>query len=95
MILSSKQLGVLLTVHAKNEDGALVDLDQIIERQSYETNKPSIQFIIRNLVKKELIFKSGTEVRNQRRKVLFETTATGKKYAEWNKPKSLKEVITE
>lgn len=95
MILSSKQLGVLLVVDGKNEDGSLADLDQIIERQDYETNKPSIQFIIRNLVEKNLIEKTGTEVRMKRRKVLFDTTPLGKKYAEWNRPKTLKETIVE
>lgn len=95
MNLSPKQVEVLLTVSAKNEDGSKVDLDQIIERQSYETNKPSIQFIIRNLVQKKLIVKEGTEVRNDRRKVLFEATPLGEKFAEWNRPKTLKETLVE
>lgn len=95
MILSSKQLSVLLTINSANTDKSLVDLDQIIERQDYETNKPSIQFIIRNLVNKGLIKKSGTEVRNKRRKVLFETTALGQMYSKWNTPKTLKETIVE
>lgn len=98
MNLSEKQVGVLLTINRENEDKSLVDLDQIIERQSYETNKPSIQFIIRNLIQKKLIIKDGTEVRNNRRKVLFRTTTLGAMYSKWNaKPedKTLKEVIVE
>ena len=95
MILSSKQLGVLLVVANKNDDGSPVDLHQIIERQTYDTNKPSIQFIIRNLIEKGLINKSGTEVRDKRRKVLFDTTPLGDKFAEWNRPKSIKETIVE
>lgn len=84
MNLTPKQVGVLLTINRENDDKSLVDLDQIIERQDYETNKPSIQFIIRNLVEKELITKSGTEVRGGRRKVLFKTTALGERYSKWN-----------
>ena len=98
MTLSEKQLGVLLTINRENADKSLVDLDQIIERQSYETNKPSIQFIIRNLVQKGLIEKTGSEVRNGRRKVLFKTTTLGEMYSKWNakaKGESLKELIVE
>lgn len=95
MNLSPKQVGVLLVINRENKDKSLVDLDQIIERQDYETNKPSIQFIIRNLIEKELIEKSGTEVRSKRRKVLFKTTALGQMYSKWNAPKTLKEAVTE
>ena len=95
MILSAKQLGVLLVVMDGHNSGELADLDQIIEKQTYDTNKPSIQFIVRNLITKGLIEKTGTEVRNQRRKVLFDVTPLGERYSEWSKPKTLKDVITE
>ena len=98
MLLSAKQLELLKTVSGKNADGSLVDLDQIIAAQSYPTNKPSIQFIIRSMVGKKLIIKDGTEVRSQRRKVLFNVTELGKRYVEWSTPKaaeSVKEAIVE
>ncbi len=98
MNLSDKQIGVLLTINRKNEDESLVDLDQIIERQSYSTNKPAIQFIIRNLIQKGLIEKVGSEVRNERRKILLKTTELGEMYSKWHaKPedKTLKESIVE
>lgn len=98
MNLSEKQVSVLIAIHRENADKSLVDLDQLIERQPYETNKPAIQFIIRNLVQKKLIEKTGTEVRNGRRKILLQTTTLGAMYSKWNlKPedKTLKEMITE
>lgn len=99
MQLSDKQIKVLAIVAGKNEDGSLVDLDQIIERQDYKTNKAAIQFIIRNLVQeKKLIEKKGSENRRGRRRVLFDVTPLGEKYAKWTAPKvsfSLKEVLVE
>lgn len=99
MQLSDKQIKVLAIVAGKNEDGSLVDLDQIIERQDYKTNKSAIQFIIRNLVQeKKLIEKKGSENRRGRRRVLFDVTPLGEKYAKWTAPKvhhSLKEVLVE
>lgn len=97
MHLSDKQLALLLTVLGKNIDGTLNDLDQLIEKQLYETNKPSIQFIVRNLIARGLIHKVGTEIRNKRRKVLFDATPLGKQLGDWHtgKAKSIKEVIVE
>lgn len=97
MHLSDKQLALLLTVFGKNIDGTLADLDQLIAKQSYETNKPSIQFIIRNLVARGLIQKARSEIRNKRRKVLFDVTPLGKQYAEWHsgQKKTVKEAIVE
>lgn len=89
MLLSVKQMELLDTIYKKNPDGSLVDLDQIITSQSYPTNKPSMQFIVRSMVGKKLIEKVGTEVREQRRKVIFDTTELGKKYIEWHKPESV------
>lgn len=99
MQLSDKQINVLAVVAAKNEDGTLVDLDQVIERQNYETNKSAIQFIIRNLVvEKKLIEKKGSENRRGRKRVLFDVTPLGEKYAKWTAPKaapSIKDVLVE
>lgn len=91
MLLSNKQMELLRTIHQKNADGSLVDLDQIVAAQSYPTNKPSMQFIVRSMIGKKLIAKVGTEVREQRRKVLFDTTGLGEKYIEWHQPKSVEE----
>lgn len=91
MLLTSKQMELLKTIDSKNADGTLVDLDQIIAAQSYPTNKPSMQFVVRSMVGKKLIAKVGTDVREQRRKVLFNTTELGKKYVEWHTPKTVAE----
>lgn len=92
MLLSAKQMELLQTIGNKNPDGTLVDLDQIIAAQSYPTNKQSIQFIVRSLAKdKKLISKVGTEVRDQRRKVIFDVTELGKKYIAWHTPKTIEE----
>lgn len=91
MLLSAKQMELLRTIYNKNADGTLVDLDQIIAAQSYPTNKPSMQFIVRSMVGKKLIAKVGTDVREKRRKVLFETTELGNKYVEWHTPKTVAE----
>jgi hypothetical protein len=97
MSLTAKQMEVLLLVSKKNEDESFVDLDQILERVTYTTNKPSMQFIIRNLIEdKKLIQKEGFVVRRDRKRVVFRTTVLGDKYVEWNTPKekSLKEALT-
>ena len=77
MKLTEKQELVLETIVKGNDDGSFCDLDQVIESVSYETNKPSIQFIIRNMMKKGLIYKKPTEKRRGRRRVVIGPTGQG------------------
>lgn len=83
MILTTKQVEILGVVVKGNGtvEGRFIpcDLDQIIERLSYAPTKEALQFSIRNLIKKELIQKTGTEKRRDRRRVLISPTALGKR----------------
>lgn len=84
MHLPSKQiaiLGVVVKGNEKDESGHFipVDLDQIIERVGYSPTKEAIQFSIRGLIEKGVIFKSGTENRRDRRRVLISPTELGRK----------------
>lgn len=77
MILTDKQENVLKVVVKGNSNGSFCDLDEIIQRVYYKTNKPSIQFIIRNLVGKGLIEKRETEKRRARRRIVLCATKSG------------------
>lgn len=77
MHLTVKQIELLRVIGAKNPDGAPTDLDQVLERLSYETTKASLQFSIRALIKHGLIEKGGTEKRRGRQRVLICITASG------------------
>lgn len=82
MDLTAKQLHLLGVIVAGNvEDGVFspCDLDQIIERVEYKPTKQAIQFSIRNLIRKGLIQKVGTELRRDRRRVVIAPTALGRK----------------
>lgn len=57
MNITVKQISILRVIAAGNEDGSLTDLDQLLDRISYETTKASIQFSIRSLIKNGLIEK--------------------------------------
>lgn len=77
MILTDKQESVLTVIVKGNSNGSFCDLDEIIQRVFYETNKPSIQFIIRNLIFKGLIEKQETEKRRARRRIILCPTKKG------------------
>lgn len=84
MHLTSKQiqiLGIIVAGNGQDDAGNFspCDLDQIIERVDYKPTKDAIQFSIRNLIGKELIVKSGTENRRDRRRVLISPTDLGKR----------------
>ena len=77
MILTDKQENVLSVIVKGNENGSFCDLDEVIQRVFYATNKQSIQFIIRNLVGKRMIVKKETEKRRSRRRVVLCPTKSG------------------
>ena len=77
MILTPKQESVLTVIVKGNTDGSFCDLDEIIQRVFYATNKQSIQFIIRNLVGKGMIEKKDTQKRRSRRRVVLCPTKGG------------------
>jgi DNA-binding MarR family transcriptional regulator len=65
--LTMKQVQLLTVIVKKNEDGSPVDLDEILERLSYETSKESLQFSLRALVKKGLINKLPMSIKRRGR----------------------------
>lgn len=71
MNFTTKQLEILKVIYTANPDKTQVDLDQLLERLSYQPSKASIQFSIRALVGKGLIKRVGTEKRRGSRRVLF------------------------
>lgn len=77
MILTDKQENVLTVIVKGNSNGSFCDLDEIIQRVFYETNKPSIQFIIRNLISKGMIEKQETQKRRARRRIILCATKSG------------------
>ncbi len=77
MKLTKKQEQVLETIVKGNQDGSFCDLDQVIAQVPYDTTKASIQFIIRNLMNKGLIYKKPTEKRRGRRRVVIGPTSQG------------------
>jgi hypothetical protein len=76
--LTTKQLHIMRIVLAGNgiEDGKFVpiDLDQLIERVTYAPTKEAMQFSVRFLVKKGMMFKSGFANRRGRKRVLYTPT---------------------
>ena len=62
----------LLTAVKKHEDaGRRIDLDELLDCLSWTPSKQSLQFSIRALIAKRMIFKAGTEVRRGRKRVCF------------------------
>ncbi len=78
MNLTPKQFEMLKLVVAGNDDGSMIDLDQLIERLSYRPSKQAIQFSIRAMIKHEMIEKCGMENRRERKRVLIGPTSLGR-----------------
>jgi len=81
--LTDKQietLKVLIRGNGFNSAGTLIacDLDQLIERLSYAPSKQSIQFSIRALMKRGLVYRGEHENRRNRRRVLIVPTDLAK-----------------
>jgi DNA-binding MarR family transcriptional regulator len=76
--LTHKQI-LLMTVIAKgNGVEGPCDLDEILDRVPYETSKQSLQFSIRALIRRGLIYKRGIEKRRGRQRVVIDATAAGR-----------------
>jgi len=76
--LTRKQQEVLQVICKGAEGGEDIDLDQLLEKISYETSKASMQFTIRSLIKREMIQKLPKELRRGRKRVLYSATVKGR-----------------
>lgn len=77
MHLTQKQIELLRVIGARNPDGGAVDLDQILERLTYETTKQSLQFSVRALIAHNLIQKDAPEKRRGRTRTVISLTEQG------------------
>lgn len=80
MRLTTIQLDLLSLIQKGNDDGSLIDLDQLVERAAHKPTKDAMQFSVRALVGRDLIEKVGYENRRDRRRVLFRLTPLGQHY---------------
>ncbi len=97
MILTDKQQNVLTVIVKGNANGSFCDLDEIIQRVFYATNKQSIQFIIRNLIGKGMIAKKETEKRRSRRRIILCPTKSGYEFVSRKRnatPKAMARVLS-
>lgn len=77
MHLTTKQLELLRIIGERNPDGGATDLDQILERLSYQPTKQSAQFSIRALIAHGLIQKDASEKRRGRTRTIISLTKAG------------------
>lgn len=78
MELRDKQIQIICAIKKGNDDGSVLDMDQLLEAIPYETTKESIQFSIRALIKKGVVEKAGRESRRGRSRITFKLTDSGK-----------------
>jgi DNA-binding PadR family transcriptional regulator len=76
--ITDNQLELLKFVAGREADGALADLDQVLEKMSWGPTKESIQFTIRAMIAKGFIEKSGLQSRRGRNRVCFKANEKGK-----------------
>lgn len=83
MNLTDHQLQIMNVLRRGNLDGSSVDLDQLLARleaeEGWKTNKASIQFSIRAMIRKELIEKAERETRRGRKRAVLQLTELGRK----------------
>jgi len=81
MNLTGKQNWIMQILTKGNQDGSFCDLDELLEQLGQEfdwhTTKQSLQFSIRALIKRKLIYKVGTEKRRGRNRVVLAPTFMG------------------
>ena len=75
--ISKRQVSILTEICKGNPDGTPLDLDQLLERVNYTVSKQAIQFSLRRMIKKGLIKKIGTEVRREKRRVIYSPGSIG------------------
>ena len=78
MNITVKQISILRVVAAGNPDGSRVDLDELLDRISYETTKASIQFSIRSLIKGGMIVKEMDRRRGRQHVTYVPTELAGR-----------------
>ena len=77
MLLTFRMLLILDVIYRRNSDGSLVDLDQLIERVSYDVTKQAIQHSLRAMLEKGVIEKAGREKRRDRSRMTYRVTKLG------------------
>jgi hypothetical protein len=77
MNLTTKQIEIMKVVAAGAIGGAVVDLDQLLERLPYTTTKESLQFSLRAIERHGLIDRSMAEHRRGRARRLVAPTELG------------------
>jgi DNA-binding MarR family transcriptional regulator len=75
--LTRNQYEIMAVLIKGNPDGSFVDLDQLLERVSYQPTKYAIQFSIRFLIKRGLVVKHESELRRGARRVVLSATELG------------------
>lgn len=73
-ILTIRMLMILELIMARNPDGSLKDLDQLIEEVDYDVTKQAIQHTLRFLARKKMIEKAGLEKRRGRLRRIYRAT---------------------
>jgi predicted transcriptional regulator len=70
-MLTPHQRNVLEIIFRGNQNGSFVDLDQILDRVERRTTKAAMQFVIRALIKKDLIIKHSREIRRGKSRMVY------------------------
>jgi hypothetical protein len=78
MNLTIKQIEIMKVVVAGATAGAVVDIDQLLERLPYKTTKASLQFSLRAVERHGLIDRSFAEHRRERLRRLIAPTELGR-----------------
>ena len=69
--MTGKQLETLRIIANEENGGKPLDLDEIMSKLSFKTTKQNFQFVIRALIKRELIEKLECEtIRHKKRRIL-------------------------
>lgn len=77
MRVTKKQIALITTIGAANDDGGFLDIDQILEKLSYVTTKQSLQFSLRALIKNGYVEKRGLETRRGQGRIVISLTKEG------------------
>lgn len=86
MRLTQKQIQLMTVIATGNGVDGPCDLDEILDRVSYETSKQSLQFSIRALVNKGLVIKLGVHKRRGRQRQVIDATILGRDLIGIKKP---------
>lgn len=84
--ITGKQLEALRVIANEEHGGRAQDLDQIISRLSYKTTKQNFQFVVRSLIKRELIEKLECKTARGKKRRFLKITPLGLNRLE-NEPK--------